>query len=132
MITILPIDAKVRHQEFSTTIEGTEYGFEFVWHDREGIERDTDPGGAFYMNIFEADKTPILRGVKVVLGVFLGRRSTHPLFSKGAFLAHDTNGNNEECGVDDFGDRILLGYFTVDAIVAEFLGSGSNTPDAPT
>ncbi len=115
MITTLPLEPGIPHFDFSTAIESVEYGFAFRWNDRE-------PAPGFYMDIFEADGTPILRSVKVVLGVFLGRRSTHKLFSAGGFVAVDTSGDQREATLDDFGTRVEIRYYSTSALLGEVYG----------
>lgn len=118
MITAIPIDPAFDHQEFTTTIEGVQYGFRFDWNDRD------EGGGAHYMSIYDRDQQPIAVGVKVVLGVYLGRRYTHPLFDQGAFVAIPTWDKDREAGRGELGNggRVVLAYFTLDALMGEALG----------
>jgi hypothetical protein len=99
----LPVIPSVPHYDFTTVIEDRTYLFEFRWNDRDS---------AWYMSVFEQDNTPIISGVKVVLGVGLGRRSNHPLFFDGVFRAVDTSGLLVDPTLDDLGTRVEIRYLT--------------------
>lgn len=65
---------------------------------------------AWYLDIYEIDgKTAIATSVKVVLGVLLGARTAHPLFT-GALFAVDDSGSGVDAGLFDLGGRVTLWY----------------------
>lgn len=86
----------------------TPYTFEFRWNT---IDK------AWYFNLYEQDRTPIVHGVKVVLGMYLGRRSRHVFFKKGVLVAIDTSNKGREAGFDDFGTRVILRRYTVQDVI---------------
>lgn len=94
MAIVIPFAASTPRQSFTTTIENASYLFTARWVGREG---------AWYFDVAETDETPIASGIKVVLGVVLGRRCHHPLFRRGIFVAADLSGAGREAGLDDFG-----------------------------
>jgi hypothetical protein len=109
----IPITPSDPWQQITIPLDDTDgsstpYIFELRWNLREG---------AWYLNIFEANGSAIIHGVKVVLGMYLGRRSRHDLFRKGALVAVDTSRQGKEAGLDDFGTRVVLRRYTAQEIV---------------
>ena len=82
----------------------TTYRFDFRWNVRDE---------SFYFDMYEDDGTPIVHGVRVVLGMYLGRRAQHPFFRKGVLVAIDLSGQGREATLDDFGTRVILRHYTV-------------------
>ncbi len=74
---------------------------------------------AWYLDIRTVDEGAILLGVKVALGVTLGRRSLHPLFTENTFVAYDTSSSGREAKLDDLGTRVLVLRYSA----AEMLGA---------
>lgn len=101
---ILPVVPSVGLYRFGTSILGSPYIFDVRWNSREF---------AWYMDVLEIDETPIVYGIKIVLGVFLGRRSRHKLFTQGVLIAGDSSGVDREATFDDLGTRIKLIYIPV-------------------
>lgn len=106
----IPFRPGVPQQRVDVTLSGVTYGIVAHWNGRE----DGEEGGAYYLNVYEEDDTPIAIGLKVVLGVLLGRRYTHEFFSSGAraLIAVDLGNSGRECGVDELGGRIQVWYLT--------------------
>lgn len=96
-----------------TTIESTAYLIDMHWNRRED---------RWYLSLLEIDETPIVSGVKVVLGVVLGRRSAHPLFRRGALVAVDLErtgpGRGVEAGWADLGRRVVLRWYDAEEFAA--------------
>lgn len=110
----IPVQRSKPDQTFSTILNDTVYNFRFRYNSRED---------SWYFDVSESDGRPIRSGVKVVLGVFCGRQSTHSLFRIGSFWAFDTSGADEDPGLDDIGvdeqgngGRVILAYVTTDDI----------------
>jgi hypothetical protein len=91
--------------EFSSTIDSIALTFNVRWNGRDL---------SWYFDVLDADRNPIVEGIKLVLGTYLGRRvgARHPLFLNGAFFAQDTSGANREAGFDDLGTRVRVYYAT--------------------
>lgn len=100
---VLPFVGQIGQYRFGTTIESTAYLFDVRWNTLDA---------AWYFDVLEADETPIATGLKIVLGVFIGRTSTHELFSDGAFLAFDQSGAERDATYDDLGTRVVVKYLT--------------------
>lgn len=111
MILILPFIPSDPHYDFETTIEDVPYSFEVRWN-----ERDL----AWYFDISESDGTAVARGLKIVIGSYPGRYSTHELFQRGVFSIIDTSGEYEDAAFDDLGTRVQVRYYTTEGLVTAF------------
>lgn len=100
---VLPFVPSIGRYRFGTVIEETQYLFDVRWNTRDL---------AWYFDLREADETIIASGLKIVLGIFIGRQSTHPLFDDGVFVAHDESGQEKDAGYDDLGTRVLVKFIT--------------------
>ncbi len=113
----IPFVPSLGNYRFGTTIGDIGYIFAVRWNTREE---------AWYFSIFEVNGDPIIQGVKIVLGTYLGRRCNHPLFRDGVFLAVDlsTGDQPREAGFDDLGVRVAVQYVPVLDLVARLTGGG--------
>ena len=68
---------------------------------------------AWYMSLLEEDGTPIIAGIKLVLGAQLGQTSTHPFFKANKLIVSDSSGDQRDAGFEDAGARIELILFIV-------------------
>lgn len=100
----IPLTPSIGSYRFGTVIETVAYIFDVRWNVR---------AQAWYMDIREADETPIILGVRLVLGVYLGRRSNHDLFKNGVLIAVDLGIHGRDAGFDDLGVRVVLKYIPV-------------------
>ncbi len=112
----IPFAPSIPYYRFSTTIEDVEYIFDVRWNSRTA---------AWYFDVLEFDETPIISGVKIVLGMYLGRRSTHRLFHTGVFVAVDTTRQHQEAGFDDISTRVVVRRYAVEEVMA---GRGFGSP----
>lgn len=106
------------HREFTTVIDGETYVIEQRWNARADNER-----GAWYFDLFTEDRTPIFRGVKIVLGTFLGRHAYRRLPRPGVFVAIDTSRQHREATLDDLGTRVIVRYFSEFDLAAQLVDS---------
>jgi hypothetical protein len=106
-------------------IDDRTYNFRLRWNSQANGRQ-----GAWCMDVYEVDNTPIAVGIKIVLGVYLGRTSTHPLFRNGVFIARDTSGQSREATLHDLGTRVVVEYFTAREIenIAGALTSAETSP----
>ena len=109
MPQILPIEPGEPHTQTWTVIDGTPVLFELRWNARDA---------AWYFDLYDQEEVRIMSGVKVVLGVHLGRQSTHPLTRKGVFVAIDLSGEARDATFDDIGTRVQIRHYTVAEVVA--------------
>lgn len=113
MIGYIPFTPSTSNYKLGVPIDGTRYMFDPVrWNAREG---------AWYFDLREEDQTPIALGIKVVLGVNLGRRSAHPFFADHLLFAYDTSGQGRDPGFDDFGDgqRVVVVHMNAEDVLAQ-------------
>jgi hypothetical protein len=93
------------------------YWFDVKWNARDNVDPVTGIAkGAHYFDIRELDESVVALDIKVVLGVNLGRTSTHPFFTKHLLRAVDTTGKGKDAGFDDLGGRVVVMHWTVDEI----------------
>lgn len=116
MPTIIPLQQGDPRYQFSTDIGEETYVFRVRWNSRDA---------AWYFDVLERDETPIVFGVKVVLGVPLGASTIHKLFTGGVFVARDVGSAAAPAdpAFDDLGSRVELWYLTRDEMAAESLGA---------
>lgn len=104
MAEAIPFQPSVPYQSLECTVDGVTRIFEARWNTRDD---------SWYLNVLEVDEVPILMGIKLRLGVEMGRTCTHPLFGSGAraLVAIDFSGKIQEAGLDDLGTRVAVVYF---------------------
>lgn len=110
MPVALDIAPSIPHQRVSTTLEGADYIFDFRWNARDG-------SGAWYMDVSTDTDEIIRRGIKVVMGVPLGKRTADDRYPPGALFAID-DGTGVEATLDDLGVRVQVLYFTTEEVAA--------------
>ena len=103
MAVAIPFEPSVPNYSFTCAVNGTPYQFRVRWN---------ATAGAWYFDLREEDGTPIALGIKIVLGAYLGRHSSHHLFSEGVFVAVDRSGRKADAGIDDLGARVTVLYVT--------------------
>lgn len=101
-------------QEITATIDegdgiSNTYIFELKWNVCDS---------SWYLSLYEEDRTPIFTGKRLVLGVYIGRRSRHSLLRKGVLVLVDTTRKGVEATLDTLGTRCVLRYFTVQDVMA--------------
>ena len=115
MPQILPLTPSVARYQFATVLAGIPCVIDARWNSRDN---------AWYLDIADTEETPIINGMKVVLGVHLGRRAVHDLFTKGVFVAADLTGDGIDATYDDFGQRVEIRYYTNFEMMAELKDQG--------
>lgn len=111
-VSVLPFTPSEGNYQFEVSIEDIAYVFDVRWNERDK---------AWYFDLLEADRTPIAYGLKVTVGSYIGRYSTHALFQRGVIAAIDTSGEYRDPGFDDIGDgqRVEVRYYGVADLIAE-------------
>jgi hypothetical protein len=115
-VIVLPFVPSIGRYRFTTVIDDVQYTFKVRWNSLDA---------AWYFDVLDFDGTPIVEGIKIVLGVYLARHSSHPLFTKGVMLARSLAQPHRDPGFDDLGIRVEMRYFNRGDLVAEMLGSVS-------
>jgi len=120
MPVILPLQPSVGTYRFRSVLQTVEYGFRMRWNSRDS---------SWYLDVREADQTPIALGLRVVLGAYLGRVSTHFIFRNGALVARVPHGDDRrEAGFDDMGTRVQLWYFDRAEVIQEMQWAALGRP----
>lgn len=119
MPTIIPFAPGQPEQRIEIALDGVSYILRARWN-----SSDDERLGAWYLDAWERDGvTRIAMGVKLVLGVRLGRVSQHPLFKAGVFLVDgrppDDPNRGQEPRLNDLGGAVTLWHFNAaDAVMA--------------
>lgn len=86
-----------------------QYIFDVRWNARDG---------AWYFDMFAEDESPIVVGVKIVLGALLGGRCVSADFPDGVFIASDLENTGRDATIDDLGTRVAVYFYTTDELEA--------------
>lgn len=105
----IPFIPGENNYELTVPLGGDRVVFQVRWN-----STDNDHAGAWYFDIFAEDGSVIAVDIKVVLGVNLGRRSSHPFFARHILRAIDTTGKGKEAAYDDLGRRVQVVHATTD------------------
>lgn len=100
------IDPTAPNDDFSATLQGRFYYFRKVYNQREDD---------WYLSILDENKDPIVSGCKVFVDCPLFKRSQDARLPPGVVMAIDTSGKRLNPGLNDFGVRVRLYYFELDA-----------------
>jgi hypothetical protein len=95
----IPVDSSAKLYRFNTSIEDLEVVFTVYWN---RIDQ------AWYFDLSDVKDKVLARGIKIVLGAYLGSANTDSFFSKGAFVALDTSNEGRNATVEDLGSRVQL------------------------
>lgn len=117
MPQILPFTPSEPHYEFTTVLDNQPCRFEVHWNARDE---------AWFFDILTPQGVLVAAGIKVVLGIPLGRRVIHPLTAKGMFVAVDLSGKSREAGFNDMGRRVQVWYITAFEFASRILRQASD------
>jgi hypothetical protein len=105
MPVTIPCDPSLTSYVMQTVLDGITYTLAFHWNTREE---------AWYFDIQTADRTPLVSGIKIVVGFPLGFRTPNANKPPGLFTAVDTTGKKQDPGIADLGNRVKLLYLSED------------------
>src|ERR1043166_1058763 len=80
----LPLEGGLAFQQFDTVLGDQTFTIKQRWNTRDA---------AWYLDLIDASGLPIFSGIKLVLGIALGRRVTDPRMP-GVFIAADFEGTD--------------------------------------
>lgn len=109
MPTNLPLVPSIPNYRVGTTIENVQYVLDVRWNARDG---------AWFMDVSDSTAVPIALGIKLVLGIALGRRITDARFPTGLLYAADLSNQGLDATLDDLGTRVVIQYLTADELTA--------------
>jgi len=105
MADLIPFTPSDTNYRLQVALDGVAYLFDVHWNARDN---------GWYFDLREQDETPILLGIKVVLGPPLGRtRRYHPFFQNHVLQVIDTSGAGVDAGFDDLGARVQVLHMTM-------------------
>lgn len=90
-------------------LDGRDYLLDFSWNGRES---------RWYVTVLDADGVLICGSRKVVVGGRIANRTADPRAPLGVLCAVDVSGSDIDPGIDDLGERVVLGYFDAADIAA--------------
>lgn len=109
----LPLVGGLAFQTFDTVLSNTAFTVNVRWN-----ASDDNRVGAWRMDLLDADGSRIFSGIKIVLGIALGRRCTDPRMPPGVFWAVDLAaaqaGTKRDATLDDLGTRVVVYYYPFD------------------
>lgn len=113
-LAFTPSDGNYRFSQTLGTAKGEfSYTFDVRWNTRDN---------AWRFDMYDPSGILMVAGVKIVLNVPLGRRSTHPFFNRDAIVAMDTSLENLDPGFDDIGPgRRVRVFHMTESDLATFL-----------
>lgn len=100
---VLPLVPSISEYTLDTVIDERVYYLRVYWNGRDE---------AWFLDVYDEDRQPVMYGVKIVLGTNLGRTSDHPLTRRGALVAIDRSGENHDAAFDDLGTRVVVVHLT--------------------
>lgn len=100
----IPVFPSEAYYRFGVVIEDNNYLVDVRWNSRDL---------AWYLDWYTIEEKIIALNIKVVLGMYLGRRAAAAPFTNGVLVAVDTSNTDTEPGFDDFGTRVILRYIPV-------------------
>jgi hypothetical protein len=98
----LPLEGGQAFQTFGTTLLSTSYVINLRWNTRDA---------AWYFDLLDQNESVIVSGIKIVLGVELGRRTTDQRMPKGVFWAGDLSGQGLDATLFDLGTRVVVYFY---------------------
>lgn len=104
MSVTIPLPQDSDHFSFVVELDGTSYGFEWVWNYRDSH---------WYFSVNDANGSALVAYRKAVTTFPLLDRFTARAVPQGTLLLHDTSGAYAEPGLTDLGARVQLLYYPV-------------------
>lgn len=109
MASVVQLEPSKSPYRLSVTLGKWNVTFRMRWNPRDGRPvAEGGTGGAWYFHMYDDDNTVIVAGVKLVLGVNLGRRSNHAFFDDWFLRAFDSSDKGKDATFDDAARRVQL------------------------
>lgn len=100
MADILPIDSSDKDYEITIALDGVDYVFRIRWRARLA---------GWFMDIFDAEKNPLLSGQRIATNAGLNRAIKHIIQGNLIAISMDDQDDSDP-GEDDLGVRVLIIY----------------------
>lgn len=108
MPDFIPLDPSATNYRLRVPLDNETYLFDVRWNSRDA---------AYYVDIRQQDETPVALGLKLVLGVNIGRTYNHPFFQKHLLRMVDSSDDRLDATYDDIGRRVFLMHTSFAEIV---------------
>jgi hypothetical protein len=102
MSVLIPLQPSIPNYRVGTALEGVQYTLDVRWNGRDE---------AWYLDLLLEDETPVVHGLKLVLGAAIGSGITNPDFPPGVFVCRDLSNEGRDAGLDDMGTRVVVYFF---------------------
>lgn len=102
-MVVLPVLPEGSHFTFSTELDGTSFGFEFRWNNRDS---------GWYLFLYDGNGDPLAQNVRVVLKTSLLGQTVRAGFPAGYLYAEDSTGQDVEAALTDLGSRVQIFYIS--------------------
>lgn len=99
----IPTRSDLTHYKLSVDLDGKSFTIELRWSPR---------ASAWFMALGDAEGTPLLTGIRVVVDTFFFSRYRDASFPLGDIFAYDTSSQQEDPGETDLGRRVMLLYLS--------------------
>lgn len=120
-VIIEPVPGRAHQRVRGVVLAGAQYNLTLRYN-------QTDD--AWYMDVADFEDNMIAVGLKLVLGAYIGRQSTHPLFLNGAFFLVDTTDEGREATFQDLGTRVVLSYWLAQEIAVRGMVEAQGESDS--
>lgn len=97
----IPVSSDEPSYKIRVDLEGIDYVLRFNFNERMN---------RWVMGIYDAEETPIILGIALVVNYSLLRIYTVEGMPPGEMILFDTSEKNQECGRNDLGNRCILVY----------------------
>lgn len=97
----LPLEPSLPNYRVATVLSGTPYLLDVRWNGR---------AAAWFLSVLDARGAMIRAGIKIVLGVPLGWRTTDTRWPPGLIEAIDLSNRGIDAMLADLGDRVVVWY----------------------
>jgi len=107
---VIPFIPSVPEYDFDCVIEDDSYNFDVHWNEHDK---------AWYFTLSETDGDVIAEGLKITVGSYIGRYSTHKLFQRGVIATIDTSGQYKDPTFDNLGTTVEVRFYKIEDLIAE-------------
>lgn len=105
MIQLVQFEPSIPDQEIETTLDGVTYILRARWNYR--LEQ-------WFLDIHDEDDDPIVSGLAIALGAYIGRRVKDARMPPGMLIASDLSGAGIEATLDDLTTRVAVYYYSAE------------------
>lgn len=113
-VSVIPLAPGNPFYNFNTVLGGVLFFFTVRWNSRDA---------AWYLDMYDSDDKLMIAGEKLVLGAYIGRKSSHEWFSVNTLACIDSTLDELDAGFNDLGSRILLQCYPFEDLTKELMAT---------